>query len=45
MLCLTIWPSIIAKVVGAVIVTLLLVRAAWLIFSSHRSQLADSASA
>jgi hypothetical protein len=31
--------------VGAVIVALLLARAAWLIFNSHRSQLADSASA
>ena len=45
MLCLTIWPSTIAKVVGAVIVALLLARAAWLIFNSHRSQLADSVSA
>ena len=45
MLCLTIWPSTIAKVVGAVIVALLLAHAAWLIFSSHRSQLADSVSA
>lgn len=45
MLCLTIWPGTIAKVVGAVIVVVLLARAAWLIFSSHRSQLIDSASA
>ena len=43
MLCLTIWPGTIAKVVGAAIVVVLLARAAWLIFSSHRSQLADSA--